>query len=264
MLGLITWVKGNTNVFYKCGGIPELQEHLQPAFVFLPLKHILPNIMYKELIQQLGTARLVAVSKTQPHEAIMQLYEQGQRIFGENKVQELVPKYEALPKDIEWHLIGHLQSNKVKYIAPFVAMIHSVDSLKLLAEIDKQAAQHQRTINCLLQFKINDEETKFGLNLNEAYALLESATYPNLQHIRICGVMGMASFVEDETQIQQEFKALKQVFDILKARYFPNEASFKEISMGMSDDYTIAVAEGSTLVRIGTLLFGARNYGNPQ
>ena len=220
--------------------------------------------MYKELIQQLGSTRLVAVSKTQPTEAILNLYDQGQRIFGENKVQELVSKHEALPKDIEWHLIGHLQSNKVKYMASFVAMIHSVDSLKLLEEINRQAERNHRVINCLLQFKINDEETKFGLDQKEAFALLESASYPTLQNIRLCGVMGMASFVEDEEQIRQEFKALHQIFDALKDRYFPNDENFKEISMGMSDDYPIAIAEGSTLVRIGTLLFGARNYGNPQ
>jgi pyridoxal phosphate enzyme (YggS family) len=220
--------------------------------------------MYKELIQQLGSTRLVAVSKTQPTEAILNLYDQGQRIFGENKVQELVSKHEALPKDIEWHLIGHLQSNKVKYMASFVTMIHSVDSLKLLEEINRQAERNQRVINCLLQFKINDEETKFGLDQKEAFALLESASYPTLQNIRLCGVMGMASFVEDEEQIRREFKALHQIFDALKARYFPNDDNFKEISMGMSDDYPIAIAEGSTLVRIGTLLFGARNYGNPQ
>jgi hypothetical protein len=220
--------------------------------------------MYKELIQQLGSTRLVAVSKTQPTEAILNLYDQGQRIFGENKVQEMVSKHEALPKDIEWHLIGHLQSNKVKYMASFVAMIHSVDSLKLLEEINRQAERNHRVINCLLQFKINDEETKFGLDQKEAFALLESASYPTLQNIRLCGVMGMASFVEDEEQIRREFKALHQIFDALKARYFPNDDNFKEISMGMSDDYPIAIAEGSTLVRIGTLLFGARNYGNPQ
>lgn len=220
--------------------------------------------MYKELIQQLRTARLVAVSKTQPHEAILHLYQQGQRIFGENKVQELVPKYEALPKDIEWHLIGHLQSNKVKYIAPFVAMIHSVDSLKLLEEINKQAAKNQRVIHCLLQFKINDEETKFGLDLEEAFELLESSVFPRLQNIRLCGVMGMASFVDDENQVRREFKNLKGIFDQLKARYFSQDPAFKEISMGMSDDYPIALEEGSTLVRIGTLLFGARNYGNVE
>ncbi len=218
--------------------------------------------MYKELIQELGTARLVAVSKTQPHEAVMALYEQGQRLFGENKVQEVVPKYEALPKDIEWHLIGHLQSNKVKFIAPFVAMIHSVDSLKLLEEINRQAVKNHRVIDCLLQFKINDEETKFGLDLKEAFALLESLSYPALHNIRLCGVMGMASFVKDEEQIRSEFKTLKSIFDQLKARYFPNDPAFIEISMGMSDDYPIAVEEGSTLVRIGTLLFGSRNYGN--
>ncbi|MDX2068963.1 MAG: YggS family pyridoxal phosphate-dependent enzyme [Haliscomenobacter sp.] len=218
--------------------------------------------MYKQLIQELGSARLVAVSKTQPNEAIMDLYAQGQRLFGENKVQEVVPKFEALPKDIEWHLIGHLQSNKVKYIASFVAMIHSVDSLKLLEEINRQAVKNRRVIDCLLQFKINDEETKFGLDIQEAFALLESLSYPNLQNIRLCGVMGMASFVEDEEQIRREFKSLKNIFDQLKARYFPNDPAFKEISMGMSDDYPIAVEEGSTLVRIGTLLFGARNYGN--
>jgi hypothetical protein len=214
--------------------------------------------MYKHLIQELGNIRLVAVSKTQSHEAILGLYAQGQRIFGENKVQELVSKYEALPKDIEWHLIGHLQSNKVKYIAPFVRLIHSVDSLDLLKEINKQAAKQQRVIDCLLQFKINDEATKFGLDYAEACALLESASYPTLSHVRLCGVMGMASFVNDEAQIRREFQSLRQIFEQLQATYFADQPHFKEISMGMSDDYPIAIAEGSTLVRIGTLLFGKR------
>lgn len=218
--------------------------------------------MYQELKNELGQARLVAVSKTQPPLAIMHLYDLGQRIFGENKVQELVPKYEALPKDIEWHLIGHLQSNKVKYIGPFVSMIHSVDSLKLLEEINKQAAKNQRVIKCLLQFKINDEETKFGLDLEEAFDLLASPSYPMLKNIQLCGVMGMASFVDDETQIRREFQNLKSIFEQLKSRFFKEDAAFCEISMGMSDDYQIALEEGSTLVRIGTKLFGARNYGN--
>ena len=207
---------------------------------------------------QTTNTTLVAVSKTKPNEAIMNLYAQGQRIFGENRVQELVEKYEALPKDIEWHLIGHLQTNKVKYIAPFVQMIHSADSLKLLKEINKQAAKHERTIDCLLQMHIADEMTKFGMNESEVVDLLNSMEFKNMQNVRITGVMGMATFTNNEVQVRNEFRQLTSIFNQLKRDFFVDDEAFKEISMGMSGDYQIAVEEGSTMVRIGSLLFGAR------
>jgi hypothetical protein len=216
--------------------------------------------MLKEFQEKLQPyhAKLVAVSKTQPAELIMDLYRQGQRDFGENKVQEMAAKCEALPKDIAWHFIGHLQTNKVKYIAPFVACIHSVDSLKLLQEIDKQATRCQRSIDCLLQFHIADETTKFGLSLPEAEEILQSAEFNALRHVKITGVMGMATFTEDEDQIRREFKQLSAIFRQLKNQYFADAPEFRELSMGMSGDYQIALEEGSTLVRIGTLLFGER------
>jgi pyridoxal phosphate enzyme (YggS family) len=201
---------------------------------------------------------LVAVSKTKPISAVQEAYAAGQRHFGENKVQEMAEKEEALPKDIFWHLIGHLQTNKVKYIAKFVHCIHSLDSLKLAQEINKQAKKHNRTIDCLLQFHIAQEETKFGLNLNEATALLENESFKSLQYIRITGIMGMASFVDDTAQIRQEFKSLKAIFNQLKDKFFSDSASFKAISMGMSGDYLEAIEEGSTLVRVGSSIFGSR------
>jgi pyridoxal phosphate enzyme (YggS family) len=201
---------------------------------------------------------LVAVSKTKPVEDITEAYTAGQRVFGENKVQELVAKYEALPKDIQWHLIGHLQSNKVKYIAPFVALIHSVDSLKLLAEINKQALKNERTIDCLLQFHVATEETKFGLNLTEAKELLCSPDYKTMQNIRIVGIMGMASFTDNQELVHQEFQTLKSLFNELKHNEFSSSEAFTEISMGMSGDYQIAIEEGSTMIRLGSTLFGTR------
>lgn len=201
---------------------------------------------------------LIAVSKTKPVSALMEAYDAGQRAFGENKVQELVDKAAVLPKDIQWHLIGHLQTNKVKYIAPFVQLIHAVDSLKLLLEIDKQAAKNERIIDVLLQFHIAQEETKFGLFLEEAQELLESDAFQSCQHIRVVGVMGMASFVDDQQQIHSEFQSLKQLFDQLKSSYFNSQSSFKEISMGMSGDYPIAIEEGSTMIRVGSSIFGGR------
>lgn len=216
--------------------------------------------MLSNILTELGktNTKLVAVSKTKPNEKILELYNQGQKIFGENRVQELVEKFEALPKDIEWHLIGHLQTNKVKYIAPFVHLIHSVDSFKLLKEINKQALKNERMVDCLLQFHIATEESKFGLDINEAKDILASNEFQNLKNIRIVGVMGMASFVYEENQVRGEFKNLKAIFDELKELYFKENDSFKEISMGMSGDYKIAVEEGSTIVRIGSLLFGKR------
>ena len=205
-----------------------------------------------------ATTVLIAVSKTHPIERIMEAYEAGQRDFGENKVQELVEKYEALPKDIRWHMIGHLQSNKVKYIAPFVHLIHGVDSFNLLKEINKQGQKNGRRISCLLQFHIAQEDTKFGLSLEEAKAFLAGPEFSLLDHVRICGVMGMATFTENTAQIRQEFQNLHAIYQNLLSSYFSSNSEFKEISMGMSDDYPIAMEEGSTLIRVGSKIFGAR------
>lgn len=199
---------------------------------------------------------LIAVSKTKPVEVIQEAYATGHRIFGENRVQELVPKYEALPKDIAWHLIGHLQSNKVKYIAPFVAMIHSVDSFKLAEEINKQAAKNNRTIDILLQVFIAQEETKFGLSPDELIALLQSPEFQQLQHIRVRGLMGMATNTENKEQVSAEFRQLKKLADEVKAKF--NLPHFDTVSMGMSGDFQLAVEAGSTMVRVGSLLFGGR------
>lgn len=213
----------------------------------------------QKINQEIGVhARLIAVSKTKPLEMLMEAYQGGQRIFGENKVQELVQKYEALPKDIEWHLIGHLQSNKVKYIAPFVSLIHGVDSLKLLQTINKEGEKNNRIVPCLLQIFIAQEETKFGLNQAELMELLESISQEPLPHVQICGLMGMASNVDNEVQIRNEFKGLKNIFELVRQRYFSKNPHFKEISMGMSGDYLIAVQEGATLVRVGSKIFGER------
>jgi pyridoxal phosphate enzyme (YggS family) len=213
----------------------------------------------KEITSTLpATVSLIAVSKTKPVSDLQEAYNAGQRAFGENKVQELVDKYEVLPKDIEWHLIGHLQTNKVKYIAPFVHLIHAVDSLKLLMEINKQAEKNERKIDVLLQFHIAQEETKFGLSLEEAQELIGSAAFKSCQHIRVVGVMGMASFVEDEQQIHHEFQALKSIFEELHESNFKDQSYFKEISMGMSGDYEIAMEEGSTMIRVGSSIFGGR------
>lgn len=216
------------------------------------------NLQNLQLIQQQLVpykAQLVAVTKKQSTETILQLYDAGVRVMGENKVQELLPKYEQLPKDIDWHLIGHLQTNKVKQIASFVKCIHSVDSPKLLTEIDKQAKQHNRIIKCLLQVHIATEETKFGFAPNELLLWLEQNTLGNLHHVSVIGLMGMATFTNNKTQIHHEFKQLKQLFDECKSRYWGSQDSFCELSMGMSDDYSIALDEGSTMVRIGSLLY---------
>ncbi|MBN2236511.1 MAG: YggS family pyridoxal phosphate-dependent enzyme [Bacteroidales bacterium] len=204
-----------------------------------------------------SSTKLVAVSKTKPEADLMEAYHAGQRIFGENKVQELVAKQESLPKDIEWHFIGHLQSNKVKYIAPFVDLIHGVDSLKLLVEINKQALKNNRIINCLLQFHIASEQAKFGLTMSEAMNLINDPIYKTLQNIRLVGVMGMATYTDDENQIRSEFKTLRSFFDTLKNEHLQGN-SFEEISMGMSADYKIAIQEGSTMIRLGSSIFGAR------
>ena len=203
---------------------------------------------------------LVAVSKTKPIEDLMEAYNAGQRIFGENKVQELQMKYPEMPKDIKWHMIGHLQTNKVKYIAPWIDMIHAIDRMKLLRTVNSEAEKNERIINCLLQFHIAEEETKFGLNMEEAVQMLDSDEFKGFSHIRICGVMGMATFTDDENQVKREFHFLKSVFDRLKETYFSNCPEFREISMGMSGDYKLAIEEGATMVRIGSTIFGERNY----
>jgi pyridoxal phosphate enzyme (YggS family) len=204
--------------------------------------------------------RIVAVSKTKPVEDIMEAYQAGQRIFGENKVQEMIAKQPELPGDIQWHMVGHLQTNKVKYIAPYVSLIESVDSLKLLKEINKQASKYSRRIDCLLQFHIASEETKFGLDLDEAKAILGSEIFAAFDNVRVTGVMGMGTFTDDEKILRREFSKLRSNFNELKSSHFNGDESFKEISMGMTGDYLIAVEEGSTMVRIGTAIFGARNY----
>lgn len=215
----------------------------------------------KEVLTSLPTqVKLVAVSKFHPNESIEQAYRAGQRIFGESKVQELTGKYETLPKDIEWHFIGHLQTNKVKYIAPYIAMIHAVDSYKLLAEIDKQAAKNDRVIPCLLEIHIAQEESKYGFTFQECREMLEAGEWKNLTHICIAGLMGMATFTEDETEIKREFDSLKQFFNEIKQNYFADRDTFREISMGMSHDYPLAIEAGSTLVRVGSKIFGERIY----
>jgi len=219
------------------------------------------NSNYKIILKNAGkaNARLVAVSKTKPADAILALYETGQRIFGENRVQEMLKKHELLPKDIEWHMIGHLQRNKVKYIAPFVSMIHGVDQAKLLQEINKQAAKNHRIIDCLMQVHIAKEDTKFGFSNRELIDYLDSGSWKALQNIRICGLMGMATNTDNKEQIRSEFNSLYQLFQLLKQNYFQSNQAFCERSMGMSGDYKIALESGSTLIRIGSAIFGTRD-----
>ena len=204
--------------------------------------------------------KLVAVSKTKPVETLMEAYNAGQRIFGENKAQELVEKQAKMPADVRWHFIGHLQTNKVKMLVPVVSMIEAVDSLKLLRNIDKEARKIKRRVPCLLQFHIAEEDTKFGLDVAEADAMLQKVNLSEMTGVQIAGVMGMATYTDDVQQVNREFTHLHQIFDEIKTKYFPNEDSFCEISMGMSGDYKIAIAQGSTMVRIGSLIFGERNY----
>ena len=201
---------------------------------------------------------LVAVSKTKPVEDLMDAYNAGQRIFGENKIQEMVEKWEAMPKDIQWHMIGHVQTNKVKFMAPFVSLIHGVDSLKLLQEIDKQAKKNNRTIDCLLQIFVAEEETKFGLDEEEVGTLLSSSTFQELKNIRVVGLMGMATFTDNQNQIKKEFTHLKTIFDNRKIINTSN-CQLNTISMGMSGDYKLAIDCGSTMVRIGSSIFGGRS-----
>ena len=204
--------------------------------------------------------RLVAVSKYHPVGALTEAYEGGQRIFGESKVQEMTQKHEALPKDIEWHFIGHLQKNKVKYIAPYVTLIHGIDSYKLLAEVDKQAEKAGRVIPCLLQIHIAQEETKFGFSPDECMAMLDEGTWRTLTHVQIAGLMGMATYTDNHEQIIREFSTLSSLFQKLKETHFKDEPAFCELSMGMSGDYPLAISQGSTLIRIGSRIFGARQY----
>lgn len=199
---------------------------------------------------------LVAVSKTKPLSDLMEAYEAGQRIFGENKIQEMVTKYDELPKDIEWHMIGHLQSNKVKYMAHFVSLIHGVDKFKTLKEINKQAKNNNRVINCLLQVKIAKEDSKFGLSFDGTKEILASKEFTELKNVKVVGLMGMATFTEDKNQIAEEFESLKNFFNDLKETY----SSMEVLSMGMSGDYKIAIEKGSTMIRVGSSIFGARNY----
>ncbi|NQX39117.1 hypothetical protein SAMN05421820_102514 [Pedobacter steynii] len=214
-------------------------------------------LKYKNELDEIAV-KLIAVSKYQEAAAVQEAYDAGQRVFGENIVQELVEKQAQLPQDIEWHLIGHLQTNKVKYIAPFISLIQSVDSLKLLLEIDKQAAKNKRVIDCLLQIYIADEDTKFGLGFDEAVELLRSEEFAALKNVRIVGLMGIASNNALEKQTLDEFTELKVLFDGIKVSFFRKEDSFKEVSMGMSGDYKLAIEAGSTMVRVGSSIFGKR------
>ncbi len=202
--------------------------------------------------------KLVAISKTKPTEDILQVYNAGHRIFGENKVQELIAKANQLPEDIEWHLVGHLQTNKVKYIAPFISMIQSADSLKLLEVINREGGKNDRVIDCLLQIHIADEETKYGLSEDEAIDILKGNKIFNLKNLRVCGLMGIATFTGDKVKVRNEFRGLTELFKKLKNLFFDKENYFCEISMGMSEDYKIALEEGATIIRIGSLIFGER------
>ena len=204
--------------------------------------------------------RLVAVSKFKPAEDIAALYQHGQRVFGENHAQEMKSKHEILPQDIEWHFIGHLQTNKIKYIAPYVSLIHSIDSYDLLKEVNKHAVKNNRVLPCLLQFHIADEETKFGFTFEECQAMLNDPGFLELKNVEIHGVMGMATFTENMEQVRGEFQHLHQIFQNLKTQFFSQSLDFKELSMGMTEDYPIAIEEGSTLIRIGSAIFGPRNY----
>lgn len=216
--------------------------------------------MFSELFDELSqrSITLVAVSKTHPADRILSLYAQGQRHFGENRPQEMLEKQRTLPSDIHWHFIGHLQTNKVRLIAPFVALIHSIDSFKLLQEVDKQAGKVGRIQDCLLQFHIAREETKFGFDELAAPSMLSSPAFKSLQHVRICGVMGMATFTDDTEQVRSEFRELRRLFNVLKRDFFASAPHFRECSMGMSGDWRLAIEAGSTMVRIGSLIFGER------
>ncbi len=223
------------------------------------------GIMIKENLEKIRATlpegvTLVAVSKTKPVSDLQEAYDAGQRVFGENYPQEMRDKHEVLPQDIQWHFIGHLQTNKIKYIIQYVTLIHSIDTASLLEAVNKEAKKHDRVVDCLLQFHIALEETKFGLDLNEARQLLDSEEFKQMENVRICGVMGMGTFTDDMEEVRKEFKHLKSIFDTLKSDYFADQPQFKEISMGMSEDYPIAIEEGATLIRVGSKIFGARVY----
>ena len=223
------------------------------------------GIMIKENLEKIRATlpegvTLVAVSKTKPVSDLQEAYDAGQRVFGENYPQEMRDKHEVLPQDIQWHFIGHLQTNKIKYIIQYVTLIHSIDTASLLEAVNKEAKKHDRVVDCLLQFHIALEETKFGLDLDEARQLLDSEEYKQMENVRICGVMGMGTFTDDMEEVRKEFKNLKSIFDTLKSDYFADQPQFKEISMGMSEDYPIAIEEGATLIRVGSKIFGARVY----
>lgn len=204
------------------------------------------------------TVKLVCVSKFHPDEDLMEAYQTGERIFGESRVQEMAGKHERLAKDIEWHFIGHLQKNKVKYIAPFVHLIHGVDSFELLSEVNRQALKAERIISCLLQIHIAKEDTKFGFSEEEIIEMLNAEVWKSFKNIKICGLMGMATFTDDKKQVKQEFHGLHQLFGKIKNEFFASDCDFKEISMGMSDDFHQAIDAGSTMVRVGSLIFGSR------
>lgn len=223
------------------------------------------GIMIKENLEKIRATlpegvTLVAVSKTKPVSDLQEAYDAGQRVFGENYPQEMRDKHEVLPQDIQWHFIGHLQTNKIKYIIQYVTLIHSIDTASLLEAVNKEAKKHDRVVDCLLQFHIALEETKFGLDLDEARQLLDSEEFKQMENVRICGVMGMGTFTDDMEEVRKEFKHLKSIFDTLKSDYFADQPQFKEISMGMSEDYPIAIEEGATLIRVGSKIFGARVY----
>ena len=246
----------------NCGFTPKLSSPSSGIRCERRVASYCYSFMIADTIRQIENelqdrARLVSVTKTKPVAQLQEAYDAGCRLFGENKVQEMADKQPQLPTDVQWHLIGHLQTNKVKYIAPFVALIHSVDSLKLLQEINKQAAKHDRAIDCLLQIHIADEETKFGLSPDEADALLTDPELDPLTHVRIVGLMGLATNTTDESQVRREFRGLKQVYDTFAQIQRPM-IQFRELSMGMSGDYRIAVEEGSTLIRVGSAIFGSR------
>jgi pyridoxal phosphate enzyme (YggS family) len=231
------------------------------------MSEIASNII--SLRQTLPThIRLIAVSKTRSVNEILEAYNTGQRCFGENRVQEIMNKKDLLPSDIGWHLIGHLQRNKVKFIVPFISMIHSVDSLKLLSEINSEASKIDRVVKVLLQVHIAMEETKFGFSREEIEEMIALVEFRNFRHVLICGVMGMATFTSDTSQVRKEFRSLSDLYTGLKSSYFQSDLNFREISMGMSGDYEIAIPEGSTMIRVGSLIFGERthkvNKGNPE
>ena len=228
-------------------------------YIYISIMNIADNL--QQVLNELPEGvRLVAVSKFHPNEAIEEAYRSGQRVFGESKVQEMTAKYESLPKDIEWHFIGHLQTNKIKYIVPYVALIHGIDSYKLLVEVNKQAEKAGKVVNCLLQLHIAEEETKFGFSFEECRDMLAGGEWKTLSNIQLCGLMGMATNTDDNEQIEKEFCSLSSFFKEVKDSWFADTEAFRELSMGMSHDYHQAIAAGSTLIRVGSKIFGDRTY----